>query len=161
RMAFGVGPYLRGARSPGGAMPDVATATLRSVGTFRDNVALARAGNLPFFLLAVGVVFLWTRYLFGKGAAIWSVLLFSSSPAVLAAAGLATTDMACCATVACALYTFVRCVETPSWWRLAGLGAALALAFLSKFTSVPFLAACIFGSLGYFLIASRNRLAAA
>ena len=160
RMVVGIGPYLHGARSPGGAAAEAANATLHSAGTFRGNVALARAGNLVFFLLACVAVFLWTRHVFDRRAALWAVLLFVSLPPILGHAGLATTDMASCATVVLALYALTRCVETPSVARLAQLGAALALAFLSKFSSAAFLGACFASALVYFVVADRRRLAA-
>jgi hypothetical protein len=50
--------------------------------------------------------------------------------------------MACAATVAIALYAFIRCLENPAWQRLILLGASLALAFLCKLSSLAFLGSC-------------------
>src|ERR1019366_1611551 len=66
-----------------------------------------------------------------------------------------TLDMACAATVAIALYAFIRCLENPAWQRLILLGAALALAFLSKLSSLPFLGLCFLCAFVY--VASGKR----
>jgi 4-amino-4-deoxy-L-arabinose transferase-like glycosyltransferase len=160
RMVVALGPYLRGLRSPAGTGEQAIAATLHSAGTFRSNIALARSGNLAFFLLACVFVFLWARHVFGASAAAWAVVLFAALPAVLGHAALATNDMACCATVIMSLYAFVRCVEDPSGRRLILLGTALALAFLSKFSSVAFLAACFLSAFAYFVVADPRRRAA-
>jgi 4-amino-4-deoxy-L-arabinose transferase-like glycosyltransferase len=160
RMVLAAGPYLRGLRSPALPVPDPVMATLHSAGTFRSNIAWARSSNLIFFVLACVAVFLWTRHLFGPSAALWALLLFANLPPILAHTGLATTDMACCATVAIALYAFLRCLERPSWQRLVLLGAALALAFLSKFSSIAFLGACFLLTITYFALGDPRRLAA-
>lgn len=70
------------------------------------------------------------------------MLLFTSLPPILGHAGVATLDMACAATMAAALYQFVRWLENPVWGRSVVFGGALGLAFLSKFSSLAFLAAC-------------------
>ncbi len=71
-------------------------------GRYDRNLALARLGVLPFFLLATLVVFAWARRLGGAPAAVCAVLLFTTLPPVLAHAGIATTDMAVTATIALA-----------------------------------------------------------
>jgi hypothetical protein len=159
RMAVALGPYLKGLRSPGGPAQEAIASTLHSAGTFRSNVALARSGNLPFFLLACVAVFLWARRVFGASAAAWAVILFAGLPPILGHAALATNDMACCATVAMALYVLVRCLENPSLGRFILLGAAFALAFLCKFSSIAFLGASILSAAAYFALADRQRFA--
>lgn len=143
RVAVALGPYLKGLRSI--SLPDIVdegNAILYSTGNYRSNLASARSGNLFFLALACISTFLWARRWFGRAAAIWAVLLFVNLPPILAHAGLATLDMACAATVAMALYAFIRCLESSTWQRLVLLGAALALAFLCKFSSLAFLGAC-------------------
>ena len=150
RVAVAIGPYLKGLRSFSLPNPyDEGYAILYSAGNYKSNLASARAGNLPFLALACFFVFLWARRWFSKAAALWAVLLFVSLPPVLGHAGLATLDMACAATVAITLYAFIRWLEDPAWQRLVLLGAALALAVLCKFSSIPFLGSCFFCALVY------------
>jgi len=143
RVAIALGPYLKGLRSI--SLPDIVdegNAILYSTGNYRSNLASARTGNLFFLALACFSTFLWARRWFSRAAAIWAVLLFVSLPPILGHAGLATLDMACAATVVMALYAFMRCLENPAWQRLILLGAALAFAFLCKFSSIAFLGSC-------------------
>jgi 4-amino-4-deoxy-L-arabinose transferase-like glycosyltransferase len=107
-------------------------------GHYRRNLAWARAGNLPFFLLGLLVVFLWATWLEGTAAGIVAAALFSALPPVLAHAGLATTDMAAAATTAAALYAFARWVDDPSWRRTILLGAAIGAGLLAKFSFLLF-----------------------
>ncbi len=107
-------------------------------GAYRRNLAWARAGNLPFFLLGLVVVFLWAKWLEGMSAGIVAVALFGALPPILAHAGLATTDMAAAATTAAALYCFARWVDDPSWRRSLVLGLAISAGLLSKFSFLVF-----------------------
>lgn len=105
RVASAVLPYADGIRSMGNA--DIwkeGNDLLYARGTYGRNLALARLGILPFFVLAAGVVWMWTTALFGGRAALVAVAMFTTLPPVLAHAGLATTDMAAAATVALALF---------------------------------------------------------
>ena len=61
-------------------------------------LSLARAGNLAFWALLLGVVFLWTREVAGNTSALAATLLAGLSPNLLGHAGLATLDLATAAT---------------------------------------------------------------
>ena len=111
-------------------------------GDYPHNLALARAGVLPFFLLAVVCVFGLARKLHGDAAAVCAVLLFTTLPPVLAHAGLATTDMAVTATLAAAVLAFLHWLESPSRWRALLLAVAVAASILSKFSALVFLPVC-------------------
>ena len=114
------------------------TEGLRSRGTYERNLALARSGILPFFVVASVVVWTWTGRLFGRLPALAAVFLLQGLPPVLAHAGLATTDMALAAFLPAALYYFVLWLEKPSLEYTALLGAALGLAVLAKTSAVVF-----------------------
>ena len=103
-------------------------------GRYQRNLAFARAGNLPFFLLALFVVFAWTRKLAGDAAGLVAAALFAALPPILAHAGLTTTDMPAAATTIAALYAFAIWLDRPSWPRAALLGVAIAAGLLSKFS---------------------------
>jgi hypothetical protein len=109
-------------------------------GDYTRNLVLARAGVLPFFLLAVLVVAAWAWRLGGPRAAIIAVLLYTTLPPVLAHAGVATTDMAAAATVPAAIFAFALWLETRSWRNATLFGVAMAAALLAKFSSIPFCA---------------------
>ncbi len=155
RAALALGPYLKGLRSF--SLPEAkaeGNAILYSGGSYWSNLASARCGNLLFLIQAGVIVFLWARRWFSKTTGLWAVLLFVSLPPILGHAGLATLDMACAATVATALYAFLRFLENPVWRRAFFLGVTLALAFLSKFSSLAFLAACFASALVYLVLAN-------
>jgi 4-amino-4-deoxy-L-arabinose transferase-like glycosyltransferase len=116
---------------------------LNSVPRPAKALALARIGILPFFVLACTVVWLWGRRLLGEWGALAAVFLFTNIPPVLAHAGLATMDMAIGAAVCAALYTFARWLDEPTLKRSMLFGAALAMAFLSKFSSVLLMPVCL------------------
>jgi 4-amino-4-deoxy-L-arabinose transferase-like glycosyltransferase len=142
RVMIALGPYLDGVRSAGFANTwQEGNALLHARGAYQHNLAIARMGVLPFFVLAAAAVFLWARLLFGDAAAVLAVLLFTTIPPVLGHAGLATTDMATTATVTWALYAFARWLHDPTPGRSLGLGLATAAAILSKFSALLFLPA--------------------
>jgi hypothetical protein len=140
RLAMAVGPYVYGARAQ--HQPDrwkEGNAVLNSVPRPAKALALARIGILPFFVLASTVVWWWGRRLLGEGGGLAPVFLLTNLPPVLAHAGLATMDMAIGAGIISAYYAFWRWLEEPSWRQSAWLGIAVALALLSKFSSVMLL----------------------
>jgi hypothetical protein len=142
RVASALGPRLAGIRSAG--LDNVwleGNSILYAGHRYERNLVLARLGTLPFFLLATLLVFAWTRRLAGDWAAGSATVLFTTLPPVLGQAGLATTDMAVTATVALACYATALWLERPSAGRSVGLGGAIALAVLSKFSALLFLPA--------------------
>jgi 4-amino-4-deoxy-L-arabinose transferase-like glycosyltransferase len=148
RVADALGPYLAGSRLVGhGDMWQEGNEILYGDGRYFYNLTLARLGVLPFFLLSVGVVWLWARRLFGEWAALLAVALYTMQPVVLAHAGFATTDMALNATVVLALFAFVTWLDKPNYSRSVLLGLATALAVVSKFSTLVFLPAAGLGIL--------------
>lgn len=126
-------------------------------------LALMRAGTLPFFWLACGVVYVWCRRHFTGAVAPPAVALFTLLPPVLAHAGLACTDMALAACLGAAFLALVVWAESPGWKSGALLGVAAALAALSKFTALLFLPSAAALALLFYLAVERpspRRLAA-
>jgi hypothetical protein len=127
RVAVALGPYLAGLRLTGlrdlpYAGPGLAT-----------NLALARAGVLPF--LAIAIVLTWAlarRALRDDRLAIAAAALFSFCPPVLGHAGLATTDVPYTATALLAMLAGLRWLEARTTGRALVLGAALGLAMGTK-----------------------------
>jgi hypothetical protein len=142
RVAVALGPYLSGLRLTGeGHIWIEGNEILLARGQYLHNLALARSGVLPFFLLAAFLVWYWSRARFGNWPALAATLLFTSSPVVLAHAGLATTDMAVTATFTAALLALLNLLERASYLRCVLFGIALGLAILSKFSVLLFLPA--------------------
>lgn len=104
-----------------------------------NTLTLARLGSLLFGLLAVCVVFLWSRELFGVEAAVASAGIAAFSPTLLAHSGLATLDAAAAATGVAAAHVMWRWMEQPSTSRAAIAGALLAVAACTKFSNVAYL----------------------
>jgi 4-amino-4-deoxy-L-arabinose transferase-like glycosyltransferase len=159
RIAVAIGPYLEGIRlSSRDFKPEVLVAGGNAVfaarGNYLRNLALARLGVLPFFLLGVGIVWCWTRGLFGNGTAVAAVGLFTLLPPVLGHAALATTDLPLAATFALALFAFASWLERPAISQSLVLGVTVGLAIITKFSALLFLPACGMATLLCWLFAS-------
>jgi hypothetical protein len=142
RVFTALGPRLAGIRSAGHESVWLEGNSILHAGRRYDcNLALARAGVLPFFVLASMVVFFWARRICGWPAGAAAVALFTTLPPVLGHAGVATTDMAITATVVLAAYSAIRWLEEPTVPRGLVLGVSLAAALLSKFSALLFLPA--------------------
>jgi 4-amino-4-deoxy-L-arabinose transferase-like glycosyltransferase len=132
-------PYLNGTRPQG--MPGFQNEGWAVI-TYQKHpettLFLMRLGNLPFFVLAGVIVFLWTRRYFGGAAAALATLLFTLLTPVLAHAGLATTDMGLAACLGAAFLSALVWVERPTTRQAVILGLGSALAGLSKFTALGF-----------------------
>jgi hypothetical protein len=147
RVAGALGPFLMGIRSQGLAEQDPSsramegTAILYAGHHYERTLAMARLGVLPFFWIACAVVYFWGERYFSKALAVIAVFLFSFVPAVLAHAGLATTDMALTAFLGAAFLTGLIWVERPTAAHASWFGLATGLAVLSKLSSLVFLPA--------------------
>ena len=142
RIVVALGPMLRGATYE--ALPHwlfAGNAILYGNGSYVATLASARAGTLVFFLLSCAIAFVWTRKLYGVGAATAALLLFATQPTVLGHAALATTDMAAAATILAALFALHVWLERPTMGRAVLLGIAIAAALTTKFSAVVFLPA--------------------
>src|SRR5271157_2677216 len=158
RVAVAVGPYLSGLRLNGHQnLWMEGNELLLAQGRYLHNLSLARLGVLPFFLLATFLVWYWARVRYGNGPALVATILFTTSPVVLAHAGLATTDMALTATFTGALLAYINFLEKPTYLRSAILGATAALAVLSKFSALVFLPACGLTLLGTRWLMGQHR----
>ena len=98
---------------------------------------------LPLFLIATGVVFVWAKDLFGEWTAVLAVLLFTTTPPVLALAGIAYVDFGLGAFLPATLFAFSRWLERATMRRSAVLGAMAGCALLSNYTALVFLPPCL------------------
>jgi hypothetical protein len=144
RVLDAIGPYLAGVRPIGG--PDrneEGAAVIARTGNVDRTVFLMRLGVLPCFWIACAVVYLWARRYWGGAVAAVAVACFSITPPVLANAGLATTDIALAAFLPAAFLAGMVWAESSTRRRSMVFGFACALAVLSKFTAIGYLAAAI------------------
>ncbi len=146
RVAVALLPYLEGYRIPEGTQFgdynrfNIGTDILHQKHDYANVLHWARLGSLPFFIGGCIVVFFWTRQLFGDLAGFLSLLLFTTASPVLAHSGLATTDAAAMASLAAAIWAYLRWLEAPSRQSTSLLGLAVSVALLSKMSNIPFLA---------------------
>jgi hypothetical protein len=159
RAAIAASLYMHGYRARG--LPDRWTegnAILHSRHEYWKALKWARLGVLPFFVLACVWVWMWSKRFFADSRALIAVAIFTNTPAVLAHAAVATTDMAVAAGVPGALYAFVVWLERPNLRRSILLGVTFTLAVLSKFSALLFVPAGMLAiSLVYGSCVTRGR----
>ena len=138
RLFLAVDAVASGATPSGAGALSIGNSILERNSSYRRNLFGARLGNLPFFLLSLLIVGLWTKRLFGNTAAIVAVAFFGALPPILGHAALATTDMAAAATSVTALYLFDRWLEEPGWSRAIVVAIAIGAGLLAKFSFLIF-----------------------
>jgi hypothetical protein len=149
RFAIGIPLYLAGERYPHLTGEEALNANYNVVGNhilyddghYVRNLMLARSGMLPFLIAASLLVFLWARRDFGDFAAVMAVLVFTTTPIVLALSSLAYTDLVTATTQFAALFAFTNWLRKPDKRSTLLLGGATGLALMSKLTSLLFLPA--------------------
>jgi len=162
RLAIAALPYLHGMRLPPREQwePkthhwdrswDVGNDLLYAGDGFEANLARARLGTLPFFLLALGCVWWLADGRRRPGAGLLAVALTATLPALIGHGALATTDMTFAATFLLATLALQRWFQAPSRGRALALGVAFALALLSKFSVLLFFPVTV----GAFALARR------
>jgi 4-amino-4-deoxy-L-arabinose transferase-like glycosyltransferase len=170
QIFIALGLYLQGVRMPGsegGGPPHVfhqgtdegterGNAILNGNNMYWRNLALARLGTLPFFLMSCAVVWFWSNNLWGKQAALFSLTLYSLLPPILGHSGLATTDIAAAATLCLALYALANWAGDPTWSATGVLGLAVGMAIATKLSAVLFLVGCAATLLIIYLIHHRK-----
>lgn len=153
RIAIGLPLYLAGARYPVMSKDDTGSHNYNVVGNkiiyadgrFERNLILARIGILPFFILGGLLVFLWVLRVAGRTTALIALLLYTTTPSILAFSSIAYTDVVAASTQLAALFAFVLWLEAPTRRNTILLGVCLGFAFGAKFTSLLFLPPAFFG----------------
>ena len=126
----------------------------RDADYYWKTLTLARAGNLPFAVLLLLFVYRWSVRLYGKRAALAACLIAACCPSLIAHAGLATLDIAPTATTLMAAYFLWRWSHEPNWRYCLLSGGSVALAWMSKFSTIGFLLPII---VSYFVVARCKR----
>ncbi len=96
----------------------------------------ARWACIPFSLIGGWFAYRWANELYGNGAGLLTLVLWTFEPNLLAHAELVTPDCACWSFGIMAGYTYWRWLKVPTWTRAGLAGLALGLAELTKFTWV-------------------------
>ena len=125
-------------------------------GHYARTLALARSGMIPFLVLEIVLVFLWTRREFGDVAGVLAAALFSTLPIVLAFSGLAYTDIPASCMQFGLFFAFVAWLERPTARSTVWLGLAAGFAVLTKFTILLFFPAVAIALIACKLLLARH-----
>jgi Dolichyl-phosphate-mannose-protein mannosyltransferase len=98
-----------------------------------------RLPGVAFYLLLVLGTYSLTRCAFGAGAAVLAAAAIAVEPSVVGNAPLATVDVPYAVGVTLALLAALRWIEHPQARAASGLGLALGLAFVAKFSAFTLL----------------------
>lgn len=107
-----------------------------NLGRFDAIVRASRLAMLVFPLLLLGVVYGWSRSLFGPVGGLVSLTVAVFDPDVLAYGPLAVTDLAMASLFAASVYLLWSHVRAPSRWKRNLLGPVLGLALLAKYSNL-------------------------
>lgn len=144
RLLMGASLSVAGARSNGINGPvgrQEGFDILYRDGRYKDFLFAARLGVLPFLPLLILSTWLWARRYYDDGTAILTAGFVASTPAVIGHAAIAGLDVAMAATTTLALFFLLRWIETPTASRSISCGLACGLAFGTKLSAIPFIAA--------------------
>ena len=96
-------------------------------------------GRIPMILVLILLgfyIFKWTRELFGNGAALLALFLFSFSPTFLAHGRLVTTDVGAAFGAVFATYYFIKALQVPTKKNIILAGLAFGVSQLLKFSLI-------------------------
>jgi 4-amino-4-deoxy-L-arabinose transferase-like glycosyltransferase len=157
RVSTAIGPWLFGAKAINTTRPwDAGNLVLREGGHYWRTATLARLGILPWYFLAVFLVWSMTRRWLGEWAATLAAVLFIFCPPILANASIATTDMPFVATFLLAVDRIWIALREPKWGNYAWAGFAVGLACSAKMSGVPFSFLCVVIFLAYLWLIERK-----
>jgi hypothetical protein len=162
RLAVAAWPYFHGMRLPArehwepkthdwDRSWEVGSDMLYAGAGFEQNLAWARRGTLPFFLIALASAWGLAGGRRRPFAGLVAVALTSTLPAFIAHGALATTDMVFAGMFLLATLALWRWFEVPTAPRALALGASVGLALLTKFSALIFFPITVLA----FLVARR------
>jgi hypothetical protein len=103
---------------------------------------MAVASRLPIALMTLllgAIVCRWAGDLFGPGAGLLALALYTFDPNVIAHGSLVTTDMAIALWGTAALFLTYRALRRPGWARWVAVGVVVGLALATKVSAVALL----------------------
>ena len=104
-------------------------------------IRFAKAPQLIFFILSAVIIFIWTRKLYSRKAALVAIFLFAFSPTVMAHSRFVTTDMPALFGILLGSFFFIKYLENQTNKNLWIASLAFGVAQLTKysvFLLVPF-----------------------
>ena len=157
RLAFGLLPWLDGTTFDRiDPVYGNLGAVFRSPRGYRRTLALARSGNLFFFIIGAVAVWMWAKREIGDAGALAAIFLFTTQPIILGYAGLVTHDTAAIGGVALAVVALLRWIDRPTPPSAMLLGAAYGFGVACKFSCIPFTAAACAAILAVRILWSRD-----
>jgi 4-amino-4-deoxy-L-arabinose transferase-like glycosyltransferase len=142
RILAAAGPYLDGVRIHDQQHFGIAARQVfYENNAYLRNLVLARSGMLVFLMLAIAGLAVWAARLYGVGASLVAIVLFTTTPPILAHAGLVTTDIPLVGTLIWTIFALTVFIDAPSLRRAIGLGLTIGLAFVAKISAVVFVPA--------------------
>jgi 4-amino-4-deoxy-L-arabinose transferase-like glycosyltransferase len=93
--------------------------------------------RLPMIALTLGLgllIFVFARDLLGPRAAVLAVALFAFEPTILAHGKIVQTDIPAAFGLLLSVYAVWKYIRAPRWKTACGLGAAVAVALLAKYS---------------------------
>jgi 4-amino-4-deoxy-L-arabinose transferase-like glycosyltransferase len=103
---------------------------------FETIIFRARMFASIFALMTALLAFLTASEMFGTGAGFIALLLIVFEPNFLAHGAVVATDIGAACCLLASIYAFYRYVKSPSWGRVAVLGLAAGIFFLTKHSAV-------------------------
>lgn len=130
----------------------------RDWGRYEDLYYVGRLLSALVDMATLAFVYLLTRRLFGRNAALLAAALYGFAVLPIQLTHFFTVDVWLTCFVTAALFFIIRYVDQPSLSRALAVGAPVGLAFATK-ASVPTLAALAVAAFAWALYKSRPRLA--
>ena len=145
RLAFALGPWLDGMTLDRlDPVYEHVNRVFQSGRGYLRTLAISRAGNAIFFIIAAIAIWMWARREAGDAAAIATLFFFTTQPVILGWFGLVTHDGPAVAGVAVGILAFLRWLERPTPSRAMWFGVAYGFAIACKFSSLVFIpVACL------------------
>ena len=103
-----------------------------------DLLLRGRLGTLPFGLLGLALVFVWSRRLFGPGGGLLSAFLYATSPLLIGYGSLLAVDVIYSACMVLCLFLLWLFALKPTGGRLLLLGLGLGVALATKYLALLF-----------------------
>jgi len=110
--------------------------TVNRVQKYFGNLSVARFVTVLTSLLLGYLCFYWSRQVYGFGAGLFTLFLFSFEPNLIAHSQLITTDLYSAATMTLALYTSWRYSLAKDIGHAVAMGVAVGLSMLTKYSAV-------------------------